>query len=42
MFLPEVAFVGGIFDVVADIIEHSMGSSAVSSIKDLGIMQENK
>lgn len=32
---PEVAFVGGVFDVVADIIEHPMGCGAVPGIEHL-------
>lgn len=32
---PEVPFVGGIFDVVADVIEHPVGCGAVSGIKHL-------
>lgn len=33
--LPQIAFVGGILDVVADVVVHSMGGGAVSGIKDL-------
>ena len=35
VFLPQVAFVGGILDVVADIVVHSMGCGAVSGIENL-------
>lgn len=33
--LPEVPFVGGVLDVVADIVEHSVGCGAVSGIEHL-------
>lgn len=34
-FSPQVAFIGGILDVVTYVIIHSMGCCAVSSIKNL-------
>lgn len=34
-FLPQIPFVGSIFDVVTDVVVHSMSSCAVSSIKNL-------
>lgn len=33
--LPQVAFVGGVLDVVTDVVVHSMGCCAVSGIKNL-------
>lgn len=41
-FLPEVAFVSGILDVVADVVVHSMSCGAVSSIKNLESKHTNK
>lgn len=32
---PEVPFVGGILDVVTDVVEHPMSSGTVSGIKHL-------
>lgn len=33
--VPDVAFVGGVLDVVADVGEHLMGGPAISGIKQL-------
>lgn len=33
--LPQIAFVGGVLDVVADVVVHSMSCCAVSGIKHL-------
>lgn len=41
-FLPQVAFVGGVLDVVADVVVHSMSCCAVSSIKNLGSKYKHK
>lgn len=40
-FLPQVAFVGCIFDMVTDVVVHSMSCCAVSSIKHLRNNLEN-
>lgn len=32
---PEVPFVGGVLDVVADVVEHTVGCGAVSGIEHL-------
>ena len=32
---PQVAFVGGVLDVVADVVVHSVSRCAVSSIENL-------
>lgn len=39
--LPQVAFVGGILDVVTDVVVHSMSCCAVSGIKNLESKHEN-
>lgn len=41
-FLPQVAFVGGILDVVADVVVHPMSCCAVASIKHLASKHKNK
>lgn len=40
--LPQVAFVGGVLDVVTDVVVHSMGCCAVSSIKNLELKTRNQ
>lgn len=35
VLIPQVAFVGGVLDVVTDVVVHSMGCCAVSRIKNL-------
>lgn len=40
--LPQVAFVGGVLDVVADVVVHSMSCCAVSGIKNLESKCENE